>query len=81
MRNSDSSLNMLYTAERTQFHSPFLQTAISLTGAVTENAKFDFAFFAIDSQNNPKMLSCEDDAKFHSAFFLVIALSSAAHFQ
>jgi hypothetical protein len=65
MHNSASSLNMLYTAENSQFYSGFCQKRLLKLSVFAKNAQFCSAF-----------LLFEDNAKLHFAFS-VTALSYA----
>ncbi len=76
-RNYAPSLNMLYTAESTQFNSPFSPITISLTPHFCRKV---WHFYAENAQNDPKTHNYEDNAKFHSAF-LPTKLSYASRFQ
>ncbi len=68
MKNSASSLNMLYTAECTQFYSRFLPTTISLTSSFLQKRDVWLCFFTGNDQNDPKTHSYEYHAEFNVAF-------------
>jgi hypothetical protein len=78
--NFASSLNTLYTAESAQFYYAFSPTAISLTPRFRRNCEVWLHFFAENAQNDPKMHSYEDSAKFNSTFSATM-LSHASHFS
>ncbi len=59
---------MLYTVKSTQFYSTFSPTTISLIPRCLLKREVWLHFFAEDAQNDLKMHSYEDNAKFHSAF-------------
>jgi hypothetical protein len=76
MNNSASSLNTLYIAESSQFHSAFSPTTISLTPRFRRKRSKR----SENAQNDPKMHSYEDSAKFNIAF-LATMHSHASRFR
>jgi hypothetical protein len=79
MHHSASSMNTLYTARRPQFYSAFSPTTFSSTLRFCRKREVLLRFFAENAQNDPKMHSYEDNAKFNVAF-LVTTLSHASRF-
>jgi hypothetical protein len=78
--NFASCLNMLYTSESAQFYLTFKLQIVGLTRRCPQKRKVSLCIFDKDCQDDPKTVSYEDHAKFHSEFS-VTALIDATRFQ
>ncbi len=68
MHNYYSSLNTLYTAESGPFYSAFSPTTFSLTLRFHQKREVWLRLFAENAQNDPKLHSYKDSAKFNVTF-------------